>query len=61
MAETTKADLEKEIHGLKVKLGRAESKVSELEAELAAVSSSASTPVDADRVFGPDAVPLEQR
>jgi phage shock protein A len=59
MAETTKADLEKEIHGLKVKLGRAESKVSELEAELA--TSAASTPVDADRVFGPDAVPLEQR
>ena len=59
MAEATKAELEKEIHGLKVKLGKAEAKVSELEAALQSASSSA--PVDADRVFGPDAVPLEQR
>jgi len=42
-----------------VKLGKAEAKVSELEAQLSTASSSA--PVDADRVFGPDAVPLEQR
>lgn len=55
----TKADLEKEIHSLKTKLGKAEAKVAELEAELASAASSA--PVDADRVFGPDAVPLEQR
>lgn len=58
MAET-KADLEKEIHSLKTKLGKAEAKIAELEAELA--SASASAPQDADRVFGPDAVPLEQR
>lgn len=59
MAETTKADLEKEIHSLKTKLGKAEKRVEELEAELASASSSA--PTDAERVFGPDAVPLEQR
>ena len=59
MAEATKADLEKEIHGLKVKLGKAEAKVAELESQLATASSSA--PADPDRVFGPDAVPLEQR
>lgn len=52
----SKADLEKEIHGLKVKLGKAEAKVTELEAQIAS-----SAPVDADRVFGPGAVPLEQR
>jgi hypothetical protein len=57
----TKSDLEKEIHSLKVKLGKAEKKVEDLEAELALASSTASAPVDADRVFGPDAVPLEQR
>jgi len=55
----SKADLEKEIHSLKTKLGKAEAKVAELEAQLETAASSA--PVDADRVFGPDAVPLEQR
>lgn len=55
----TKADLEKEIHSLKTKLGKAEAKVAELETQLETAQSSA--PSDPDRVFGPDAVPLEQR
>lgn len=55
----SKADLEKEIHSLKTKLGKAEAKIADLEAELATAATSA--PTDADRVFGPDAVPLEQR
>ena len=56
---TTKAGLEKEIHSLKTKLGKAESRVADLEAQLSTAESSA--PADPERVFGPDAVPLEQR
>lgn len=59
MPAETKADLEKEIHSLKTKLGKAKAKIAELEARLATAESSA--PSDPDRVFGPDAVPLEQR
>lgn len=55
----TKADLEKEIHSLKTKLGKSEAKVAELESQLSAAQSSA--PTDDERVFGPDATPLEQR
>lgn len=60
MADSTKADLEKEVHSLKVKLGKAEKRVAELE-DATAPSGPFALPPEEDRVFGPDAVPLEQR
>lgn len=61
MAETTKADLEKEIHSLKVKLGKAEAKIADLEEQLKAAGLVGDAGRVSGRVFGPDAVPLEQR
>lgn len=61
MAEATKADLEKEIHSLKVKLGKAEAKVADLEAELKAAALAGDAGRVSGRVFGPGALPLEQR
>jgi len=52
----TKEELEKEIHGLKSKLGKAEARIEELESAQPAAATG-----DPERVFGPDAVPLEQR
>ena len=48
---------------LEAALAKAEKKIAKLEAELGDLQASmkSSVPVDADRVFGPDAVPLEQR
>jgi hypothetical protein len=59
----TKSDLEKEIHSLKIKLGKAEARITELEAENATLKSSGGPfgTVDGERVVGPFAVPLESR
>jgi cell division septum initiation protein DivIVA len=55
----TKEDLDKEIHSLKTKLGKAEARVADLEAQLASAASSA--PAETSPVFGPGAIPLEAR
>ena len=47
---------------LEAALAKAEKKIEKLQARVAELEATAPAPVgDADRVFGPDAVPLEQR